>query len=261
MFDQPNRTADIQLRIYSDAAATNLVYDERVLGIGISDSRSVPIFSATGRGKCDRPERSHAGRHGRRVRQCDGDRRDRFSRALATADLGVGSLALDADSTFPVQIHTTTPGGGNLVMWLDASDIDGAGDGTTGDPAPGANVTTWVDKAGGDNNAINPFGTVTVNASDNLNGNPLVNFASSGSGLDLASDVTAQESTVFIVYRQTPGVMRSWMNLLQSDANVSGNRVLHVIGERRNAASDERGAPSIPTPAFRRRSGPGKPCS
>ncbi len=35
-----------------------------------------------------------------------------------------------------------------LDLWLDGSDMDGAGDGATGDPAVGANITTWTDKSG-----------------------------------------------------------------------------------------------------------------
>ena len=42
-----NRTGDIQVQVFSDVGLTNMLFDERVLGIGTSDVRDVPLSSLT----------------------------------------------------------------------------------------------------------------------------------------------------------------------------------------------------------------------
>ena len=61
----------------------------------------------------------------------------------------------------------------NLVLWLDASDIDG--DGKTNDnPANGAAVTVWADKSGNGNDAAG--GTVPSYSTSAVNGKAAVHF-------------------------------------------------------------------------------------
>ena len=61
----------------------------------------------------------------------------------------------------------------NLVLWLDASDIDG--DGKTNDnPANGAAVTVWADKSGNGNDAAGS--SVPSYSTSAINGKAAVHF-------------------------------------------------------------------------------------
>ena len=44
--------------------------------------------------------------------------------------------------------HPVVPVTAGLELWLDGTDLDGAGDGAAGDPVVGENITRWVDKSG-----------------------------------------------------------------------------------------------------------------
>ena len=41
--NEPDRTADIQVQIFGDVGLSNMLFDQRVLGIGISDVRDIPL--------------------------------------------------------------------------------------------------------------------------------------------------------------------------------------------------------------------------
>ncbi len=112
-----------------------------------------------------------------------------------------------------------------LALWLDGSDIDGQGDGTTGDPTDGENVAVWYDKSGNGNNAGTSTNYPTV-ADGMVNGRPVVQFASAAHFLTFDSPVVAQGSTAFVIYRRTSG--DGWANPINS-RNQGGNGWLHMM--------------------------------
>ncbi len=60
------------------------------------------------------------------------------------------------------------------ALWLDGSDIDGQGDGATGDPSVGQVVTSWVDKSGNGVSAVPETGDASV--ANGANGTHVVYF-------------------------------------------------------------------------------------
>lgn len=103
-----------------------------------------------------------------------------------------------------------------LTVWFDAEDIDGDGD-TTDNPADGATVTTWVNKAdaGGTLPSVTNSGTPTYQLGE-VAGKPIVRFDGSDYFVDssvLGSDIAASnEASVFFVTRQASasGSMFFW---------------------------------------------------
>jgi len=67
--------------------------------------------------------------------------------------------ATDIPTATEIAAATDVPG---CALWLDGSDIDGQGDGATGDPAVGQVVTSWVDKSGNSANAVPETGDASV---------------------------------------------------------------------------------------------------
>jgi autotransporter-associated beta strand protein len=104
-----------------------------------------------------------------------------------------------------------------LQVWFDASDIDGAGDGATGDPAPGAQVDTWVDKSGNNHTATRVSNTPVVLGSA-INGLPAVEMVGN-EYFNVADNLFAK--TIISVFRAGSG-RTSWNNHGATFARRSG---------------------------------------
>ncbi|OVE73900.1 hypothetical protein BVX94_02435 [bacterium B17] len=89
------------------------------------------------------------------------------------------------------------------VLWLDSSDIDGNFDGATGDPGIGADVTNWVDKSGSGNYAA-PLSTEPTVATNSTIGKHVVRWGWNPPKIDFGTPITANGSTVFLVYNNDP---------------------------------------------------------
>ncbi|MEM7395943.1 MAG: hypothetical protein AAF492_26720, partial [Verrucomicrobiota bacterium] len=116
-------------------------------------------------------------------------------------------------------VRDRLPVSDGLVLWLDADDPITIETNNVG------LVTQWRDKSGFDNHAFGGPG-VKIVSSNTLNGRGLIHNQSQAAHLDFITPVRAQESTVFIMYRQwdTPGV---WLNPL--DKVGAGQNHLHMI--------------------------------
>jgi len=94
-----------------------------------------------------------------------------------------------------------------LTLWFDASDVDGAGDGATGDPPNSAQVTTWFDKSGGSNNATQATPTnrplYFVDGGAAINNKPVMRFDGLDDFLATTSLATTinQPNTIFLVIK------------------------------------------------------------
>ena len=75
----------------------------------------------------------------------------------------------------PVGIST------DVLLWLDASDIDGDND-PSNDPADGDLISVWVDKSGNGNDATAIFNPATFrsDSANLINGAPVVRFTRFG---------------------------------------------------------------------------------
>src|SRR5690606_30775960 len=107
-----------------------------------------------------------------------------------------GNGVITPSATLPV---TTA-----LALWLDASDIDGAGDGMAGDPANGAGVTVWRDKSGLGRDANILTNSPIVNATG-LNGLPVVNFTNDQLATTFDFNNLGADYTIMAVSRYTGG--------------------------------------------------------
>ena len=145
---------------------------------------------------------------------------------------GPGTLALRGAKTFT---GTVTVSGGTVevqaspavgsAVWLDAATLSSMAkntDGTGGTPAQGDGVGRWISLSGSNwvSSATKPTYQTNV-----LNGLPVLRFASA---MPFMSNVVAQGSTVFIVYKQT-GSLGNWLQPLDSQGQTPTSGWLHMI--------------------------------
>jgi len=108
------------------------------------------------------------------------------------------------------------------VLWLDASDIDGQGDGSLGDPANGGAVATWVDKSGKSHDVAQSTGADRPTRIESVvGGRPVVRFSANNHYLtrsDALGFSGNSAMTVFMVIEADDGVGRRAVHL----GNASG---------------------------------------
>ncbi|MEM7394484.1 MAG: hypothetical protein AAF492_19295, partial [Verrucomicrobiota bacterium] len=108
------------------------------------------------------------------------------------------SIALSCCSffLFDSTVRATPDTVANLVFWLDADDIDGAGDGPVGDPLGGTDVMTWVDKSPGNRDATQTdAGRQPTVVNNVINGLSALRFA----GTDRMTMANVPSRTIFAV--------------------------------------------------------------
>jgi large repetitive protein len=118
--------------------------------------------------------------------------------------------ALPSITVEPATIQGPAQVNNGIMLWLDASDVDGDGN-LTNNPASGSALTVWKDKTGLGNDATVVAGkNAGVFYANQINGNPVVrfnridNFNGSmyvANGVDLRAG-TNPDVTIFTVYKQ-----------------------------------------------------------
>jgi autotransporter-associated beta strand protein len=146
---------------------------------------------------------------------------------------GSGTLALRGSHTFtgPLSITCGTvelqasPAAGSVV-WLDATALTSIAknaDGTGGTPMAGEAIGRWTSLSG--SNWVSTTATTVTYQTNVLNGLPVLRF---GSSMTFNSNVVAQGSTAFIVYKQT-GVLNNYQQPLDSTGQTPTSGWLHMI--------------------------------
>ncbi len=145
---------------------------------------------------------------------------------------GPGTLVLRGANSFtgPLVISggavelQASPAAGSAV-WLDAASIASMAkntDGSGGVPAAGDGVGRWTSLSGSNWVSSSSKPTYQTNV---LNGLPILRFAG---GIPFMSNVVAQGSTVFVVYKQT-GSLGNWLQPLDSQGQTPSSGWLHMI--------------------------------
>ena len=145
---------------------------------------------------------------------------------------GAGTLVLRGASAFTGPL---TISGGSLeaqaspapgsAMWLDAtvlSSLAKNADGTGGTPAAGNAIGRWTSLSGSNWVSTAAAATYQTNV---LNGLPVLRF---GGSMAFNSNVVAQGSTAFIVYKQT-GTLNNYQQPLDSQGQTPTSGWLHMI--------------------------------
>ncbi|NQU26193.1 MAG: hypothetical protein HQ567_33315, partial [Candidatus Nealsonbacteria bacterium] len=134
-----------------------------------------------------------------------------------------GSTRLElAGGTFRIsgfQEAITSPTMTGLAFWLDADDpatLAVNTDGTGGTPAADGDVGYWIDKSGNGHDARADLGSPQY-VLDGINGKPVLHFVASETDNLEFPDVTAQGSTVFMMYKMNAG--SGWRQPLNADAD------------------------------------------
>ncbi len=155
---------------------------------------------------------------------------------------GAGTLALLGSQTFAGPLAIS---GGRVVsqgapapgctLWLDAANpytLAANASGSGGTPAPGQSVKRWTSLAGGNWAAANDnWPTYETNV---VNGLPVLRFGNN-KGLYFGSNVTAQGSTVLIMYRDT-APNGQYRNPLDSEGQTPTSGWLHMLDAANNRA-------------------------
>ncbi len=160
---------------------------------------------------------------------------------------GDGTLTLRGAHTFtgPLAVNggavevQGAPAPGS-ALWLDAANpytLARNWDGTGGAPTSGAAVCRWLSLSGNNWAAYSAGPTYLTNM---LNGLPVLRF-STGKYLTLAKAVPAQESTVFIVFRDI-APSGTWRNPLDSLGQTPASGWLHMLNNLNNRCLTRGGA-------------------
>lgn len=118
----------------------------------------------------------------------------------------------------------------DCALWLKADD---------GVQTDGSVVTNWLDRSGNNNHAVQGDALRQPTLTNGvINGLPVVRFADTGQYLTFNSTIVAQESTVFIIFRQTGA--NGWYQPLDSKGQ-GGNSWLHMIRDNNTRCLEEGG--------------------
>ena len=128
---------------------------------------------------------------------------------IAMVTYSVSVLATDFSDTVDAEIGITSELSsieGNLILWLDANNVDGNGNATLVD---GQDVTTWTDLSNAGNhavqNGINNNTRVPYLRNNGLNGLPVLEFSKDDNKTStlLGPQTPDNYRTLFIVYKNT----------------------------------------------------------